>query len=278
MWKLNVSPPQAVQAPLATYFRDINDIPCLNAEEEKGLAGRVKEGDCEARDQMVRANLHLVVNIARGYLGRGLALEDLIAEGNLGLMRAVRGFDPSLNTRFSTFANYWIKATIRLAILHTGKPIRIPTSTCSLLVKWRRASARLQEERGRPPTAEEVARRLDLTPQKLRNILHAVHIANAMPKTGYAFEEWSPENDLPDHRSSQPDSHLVHAEELRRVRDLLDKLGERKVRVLHLRFGLGDEGPCTFEEIGRRFGLSRERVRQIEKGALAELAKSLRGV
>jgi RNA polymerase primary sigma factor len=278
MWKLNVSPPQAVQAPLATYFRDIQQAPHLNAEEEQGLAGRVEEGDGDARDHLVRANLRLVVNLARRYLGRGLALEDLIAEGNLGLMRAVRGFHPSLNTRFSTYATFWIKASIQNAIINTGKPIRIPTNMYGLLGKWRRASARLQEELGRPPTEEEVARRLGLTPKKLRNILHAVHIYNAMPQTGCAFEEWSPAKDQPDHRSSMPDSHLVNAEELRQVLVLLDKLEERKVRVLRLRFGLGGEGPCTLDEIGQRFGLTRERVRQIEKRALAELAKRLQGV
>src|SRR5438874_9523557 len=144
----------AVQTPLETYLREINETPLLNGKEEKELATRIGQGDTRARDQMVRANLRLVVNIARGYSGKGLGLQDLIEEGNLGLLRAVEGFDPSMNTRFSTYASYWIKQSIKRALVNTAKTIRIPAYMVELLAKWRRASAKLQEELGRPPTQE----------------------------------------------------------------------------------------------------------------------------
>src|ERR671936_806986 len=147
----------SVQSPLETYLREINETPLLTADEEKDLAYRIEEGDGEARDRMVRANLRLVVNIARGYTGKGLGLQDLIEEGNLGLLRAVEGFDPGMNTRFSTYASYWIKQSIKRALVNTAKTIRIPAYMVELLAKWRRTSARLQEELGRPPTPEEVA-------------------------------------------------------------------------------------------------------------------------
>src|SRR5438045_2113337 len=139
----------SVQTPLETYLREINETALLNAQEEKQLAYRIEEGDTQARDRMVRANLRLVVNIARSYTGKGLGLQDLIEEGNLGLLRAVEGFDPSMNTRFSTYASYWIKQSIRRALTNMGKTIRIPAYMIELLAKWRRASAKLQEELGR---------------------------------------------------------------------------------------------------------------------------------
>src|SRR5947199_1946150 len=153
----------SVQSPLETYLREINETPLLNAEEERQLAYRIRErGDSEARDQMVRANLRLVVNIARAYVGKGLGLQDLIEEGNLGLLRAVEGFNPDMETRFSTYASYWIKQSIKRALVNTAKTIRIPAYMVELLAKWRRASAKLQEELGRAPTQEEVAVVLEL--------------------------------------------------------------------------------------------------------------------
>src|SRR5437870_10591811 len=151
----------AVQSPLETYLREINETPLLTAQQEKDLAYRIAKGDQAARDQMVRANLRLVVNIARGYAGKGLALQDLIEEGNLGLLRAVEGFDPSMNTRFSTYASYWIKQSIKRALVNTAKTIRIPAYMVELLAKWRRATMKLQEELGRTPTPEEIARSLN---------------------------------------------------------------------------------------------------------------------
>src|SRR5262249_33790485 len=139
-----------VQSPLETYLREINEMALLTADEEKELAHRIARGDKMARDRMVRANLRLVVNIARGYIGKGLALQDLIEEGNLGLLRAVQGFDPAVGTRFSTYASYWIKQSIKRALVNTAKPIRIPAYMVELLFKWRRMAADLQESMGRP--------------------------------------------------------------------------------------------------------------------------------
>src|SRR6516162_6457098 len=154
------------QSPLETYLREINETPLLNADEEKRLAYRIEDGDSEARDRMVRANLRLVVNIARSYTGKGLALQDLIEEGNLGLLRAVEGFDPTMNTRFSTYASYWIKQSIKRALVSTAKTIRLPAYALHLLAKWQRATNKLQDELGRPPTHEEIARSLNLPKKK----------------------------------------------------------------------------------------------------------------
>ncbi|MFM8324033.1 MAG: RNA polymerase sigma factor RpoD/SigA, partial [Pirellulaceae bacterium] len=144
------------QSPLETYLREINQTRLLTASEENQLARAIAQGDPEARDRMVRANLRLVVNIARSYTGKGLALQDLIEEGNLGLLRAVEGFDHRVGTRFSTYASYWIKQAIKRALINSSKTIRIPAYMVELLSKWRRASVRLNEDLGRPPTPEEV--------------------------------------------------------------------------------------------------------------------------
>src|SRR5262245_26782629 len=136
----------AVQTPLESYLREINETALLSAADEQELAAAIGNGDAKARDRMVRANLRLVVNIARGYTGKGLGLQDLIEEGNLGLLRAVEGFDPGMGTRFSTYASYWIKQSIKRALINCAKTIRIPAYMVELLSKWRRASARLTEE------------------------------------------------------------------------------------------------------------------------------------
>src|ERR1700716_1595174 len=155
-------PSTAVQTPLETYLREINETALLTARDEQELAAGIAAGDVRARDRMVRANLRLVVNIARGYTGKGLSLQDLIEEGNLGLLRAVEGFDPSMGTRFSTYASYWIKQSIKRALVNTAKTIRIPAYMVELLAKWRRATSKLQDELGRAPTIDEIASALEL--------------------------------------------------------------------------------------------------------------------
>lgn len=265
----------AVQSPLETYLREINETPLLSAQEEKTLAERIGDGDSQARDQMVRANLRLVVNIARSYTGKGLGLQDLIEEGNLGLLRAVEGFDPTMNTRFSTYASYWIKQSIKRALVNTAKTIRIPAYMVELLSKWRRAAAKLQDELGRPATQEEIARLLDLPKKKLNIIKKAIRVYNATPQTDQPDIGFSLGEMLTDDRAKTPDNEMVEMDDLTHVLQLLDKMETREATILRMRFGLGDEDPKTLKEIGERLGLTRERVRQIESEALSKLAEAL---
>jgi RNA polymerase primary sigma factor len=264
-----------VQSPLETYLREINETPLLNAQEEKQLAYRIEEGDGQARDRMVRANLRLVVNIARSYTGKGLGLQDLIEEGNLGLLRAVEGFDPGMNTRFSTYASYWIKQSIKRALVNTAKTIRIPAYMVELLAKWRRATTKLQDELGRPPTHEEVARILELPKKKLAIIKKAIRVYNATPQTDQTEAGWSLDEMIMDANTKTPDTEMVEADDLHHVLDLLDKMDKREATVLRMRFGLDDEEPKTLKEIGECLGLTRERVRQIENEALSKLSESM---
>jgi RNA polymerase primary sigma factor len=266
---------EAVQSPLETYLREINETPLLSADQEKQLAYRIEDGDQAARDQMVRANLRLVVNIARGYTGKGLGLQDLIEEGNLGLLRAVEGFDPSMNTRFSTYASYWIKQSIKRALVNTAKTIRIPAYMVELLAKWRRATTKLTDELGRPPTHEEVAKVLGLPKKKLSIIKKAIRVYNSAPQTDQPETGWSIDEMLMDGRSKSPDLEMVETDDLSHVMILLDKMDKREATVLRMRFGLDDEEPKTLKEIGECLGLTRERVRQIESEALSKLSESL---
>src|SRR6187549_2590217 len=190
MTRLRRYRPDVVQSPLETYLREINETALLTADQEKALARQIGEGSTEARDQMVRANLRLVVNIARGYTGKGLALQDLIEEGNLGLLRAVEGFDPGVGTRFSTYASYWIKQSIKRALINSAKTIRIPAYMVELLSKWRRATMVLEDELKRPPTQEEVAKFLGLPRKKLSIIKKAIRIYNSTPQTDQPEAGW----------------------------------------------------------------------------------------
>ena len=264
-----------VQSPLETYLREINETALLTAQDEKDLAYRIEKGDHEARDRMVRANLRLVVNIARSYTGKGLGLQDLIEEGNLGLLRAVKGFDPTMNTRFSTYASYWIKQSIKRALVNTAKTIRIPAYMVELLAKWRRASAKLQDELGRPPTYEEVAKIMELPKKKLSIIKKAIRVYNSAPQTEQTDNGWSLDEMLMDSNTKTPDTEMVEADDLHHVKDLLEKMDKREASVLRMRFGLNDEEPRTLKEIGECLGLTRERVRQIESEALSKLSDSM---
>ena len=264
------------QSPLETYLREINETALLTAEQERELARRIADGDPMARDHMVRANLRLVVNIARGYVGKGLGLQDLIEEGNLGLLRAVEGFDPEVGTRFSTYASYWIKQSIKRALINSAKTIRIPAYMVELLSKWRRASARLSEELGRSPTQEEVGRILGLPRKKLPIIKKAIQIYNSTPQSDQSDAGWSLGEMVMDERLKAPDEELLDHDVLSTVLEMLENLDTREATVLRMRFGLGDSEAHTLKEIGSELGLTRERVRQIETEALAKLADGLR--
>ncbi|MHB8968883.1 MAG: sigma-70 family RNA polymerase sigma factor [Pirellulaceae bacterium] len=266
----------SLQTPLETYLREINETALLSAQEEQELAGRIGNGDVQARDRMVRANLRLVVNIARGYSGKGLSLQDLIEEGNLGLLRAVEGFDPAVGTRFSTYASYWIKQSIKRALINSAKTIRIPAYMVELLSKWRRANARLAEELGRTPTPEEIARVLGLPRKKLPIIKKAIRIYNSTPQTDQTDAGWSLGEMIMDERMKTPEDELVEHDALKHVLEMIETMDQREATVLRMRFGLNDTEPHTLKEIGHRLGLTRERVRQIETEALNKLADSLK--
>jgi len=268
----------AVQNPLETYLRDINETSLLSADDEKRLARAIAAGDAEARDHMVRANLRLVVNIARGYANRGLPLPDLIEEGNLGLLRAVEGFDPKIGTRFSTYASYWIKQSIKRALINSGKTIRIPAYMVELLSKWRRATARLSESLGRSPTPEEIARMLGLARKKLPIIKKAIHVHYSTPQTEQADGGWSLGELIRDENAKCPAEVLLDEDTLKHVLLRIEQLDTRAATIIRLRFGLGGGDPMTLKEIGTVLGLTRERVRQIESETLASLALELDGV
>jgi RNA polymerase primary sigma factor len=255
------SRPTAVQNPLETYLRDINETPLLTADDEKRLAVAIGKGDALARDHMVRANLRLVVNIARGYANRGLPLPDLIEEGNLGLLRAVEGFDPTVGTRFSTYASYWIKQSIKRALINSGKTIRIPAYMVEILSKWRRATARLLDTLGRAPTPEEVARSLGLARKKLPIIKKAIHVHQSTPHVEQAEGGWSLGELIQDSNARCPADVLLDDDTLKHVLRRIDELDQRAGTIIKL-----------------RFGLTRERVRQIESETLATLAAEIEGV
>jgi RNA polymerase primary sigma factor len=266
---------RSAPGPFETYLHEIDQTPLLTAEEERELACAVQEGDAEARDHLVRANLRLVVRIARDYQGIGMAMEDLIAEGNLGLMRAAEGFDPEMGTRFSTYASYWIKASIKRGVLNAGKTVRVPAYMTQLLTEWRRTSARLQEELGREPADDEIALSLGLGKKRLGLIKKAIRVHNAGLETEQGGAGTSLQGLLGDDRAARPDARALAAEEMREVLDLLGRLDPREATVLRMRFGLGGDDPLALEKIGERLDLTRERVRQIEQKALCNLRELL---
>jgi RNA polymerase primary sigma factor len=264
-------------SPLQIYLQDINDTPLLSAEEERELAERVATGDPYAREHMVKANLRLVVNIARGYLGKGLSLEDLIEEGNLGLMRAVEGFDGMMDTRFSTYASYWIKQSIRRAVMNNGKPIRLPAYMVSLLSKWKRAQAVLADRLGRTPTPEEIGKALRLSKRKIGIVAKAIKVNNLSPHSEATADEGPALDDvLTDDRSKAAETQLIESDDLDRILENISALDDREATVIRMRFGLESYDPMTLREVGENLGLTRERVRQLESQALQKLISALR--
>jgi RNA polymerase primary sigma factor len=255
----------------ATWFRDIARTPLLRADEERELAERVQAGDVEARERFILANLRLVVHIARRYLSWGRQLEDLIEEGNLGLLHAVETFDPSRGNRFSTYARFWIQQSIRRLVVTTDQTIRFPAYAHTLLNKWRRAAKELAIELGRTPTDKEVAQRLRLSPKKISIVKKARRIQNFSAQGG---EEDPIGKHLADDGQG-PERAFINADELKRVRHLLGQLDERSRTVLRLRFGLEGEEQKTLQQVGDQLDMTRERVRQIEKKALAQLAEMI---
>jgi RNA polymerase primary sigma factor len=262
----------SARSPFEQYLHEIDRTPLLSAADEQDLARKIKDGDTEARDWMVRANLRLVVSIARGFANRGLGLEDLIAEGNMGLLRAVEGYEPGMNTRFSTYAAYWVRQSIRRGLHMTGRTVRLPVYMTALLTDWRRMAAAMQEELGRAATDGEIAVRLGLGDKKVAAIKKAMRMCATGAADGPADAEAGGLTDgFVDERTPAPDDALAGAEVMQLALESIGKLDEREQVVVKMRFGLNGESPRTLQEVGDVLGCTRERARQIEQSALHKL-------
>lgn len=254
------------------YLREINQVQLLTADEEKDLAREVQSGSSQARDHFALANLRLVVSIAKRYARRGLTLLDLIEEGNIGLLRAVEKFDPAANCRFSTYATWWIKQSIRRALTNTVKTVRIPSYMVELMNRWNRSTEQLLLELGREPTSAEVAACMEINYDSARNVRGALRTAARYTQSFSCDEESGDLSDiLVDPNCPDPGDELLQNTELNRMMELLDTLDSRPRKILRMRFGLDDKHPMTLKQIGAILGLTRERVRQIQNEALKKL-------
>jgi len=268
----------AIQSELQLYLKQINETPLLTPEEERVLGWRIiNDNDLEARDRMVRANLRLVVSICKNFVNRGLTLADLIEEGNIGLIRAVEGFDPAQGARFSTYASWWIKQAIRRTLINATQPIHIPAYMVELIARWKEAFRDLEEELGRQPSMQEIAKRMKLPLKKvqiIRRALKASHSRGHAPVDGEG-ESIDVGDMFEDTRNEQPDEAVANTDEFGMIMKLINAIDERDARVLKLRYGLEGQEPLTLKEIGREVGLTRERVRQIEVEALRKIQSQL---
>ena len=256
---------------LDTYLAEINEVALLTAEMEISLAERVQCGDMAAREHMIRANLRLVVSIAKLYVNRGLSFMDLIEEGNIGLMKAVEKFDPKAGCRFSTYATWWIKQGIRRALVNTVKTVRVPSYMSEIVSRWKATALELTYRLGRQPTTAEIAEELGL-PETNWDVVRDTVLANSQPT--YSMNEDSSSiftENLEDPRSLPPEQQLFNSLEIKRMRELIATLDERERRIVRMRYGLDDGNPMTLKAIGERIGLTRERVRQMEQEAIRKL-------
>jgi len=266
----------ANESDLGAYLRDISKISLLTADEEKLLARRIEKGDQYARERFISANLRLVVSIAKKYTNRGLSLLDLIEEGNLGLLKAVERFDPTAENRFSTYATWWIKQAIRRALTNTAKTVRVPAYMVELVAQWKSASIELSMKLGHEPTVDQITELVKLPPEKTSLIKRVFKAAQTSSQAVSLDLLASSSDSIEDYKTRQPEQDLFDEFEKERIRNLLGVISPREAEVLRLRYGLTDEKPKTLEQIGKAVGLTRERVRQIEREALKKLYEEMR--
>jgi RNA polymerase primary sigma factor len=257
------------------YLREIGQVKLLTPEEEIELAARIKKGDKKAREHMIKANLRLVVKIAHDYEGLGLPLLDLINEGNIGLMKAVERFDPAKGGKLSTYGAWWIKQSIKRALANQSKTIRLPVHLVDKISKMRRTAMKLQEILGREPTDEELAEELDMTPSRVGQLRTAA-IRPASLDAPIGDDDSNTFGEIvQDENAETPYEQLEDKTVTAMLGDLIHRLEEREATILRYRFGLDGGNEKTLEEVGQRFGVTRERVRQIQNIALAKLRKMI---
>ena len=271
----------ALDDPVRMYLREIGRVNLLTAREEVDLAKKMEAGSMAARERLIKANLRLVVSVAKKYIGRGMSLLDLIQEGNIGLIRAVEKFDYRRGYKFSTYATWWIRQAITRSIADQARTIRIPVHMVETINKLVRISRRLLQEKGREPTSEEIAEEMGIIPEKVREIIKVSQQPISL-ETPIGEEEDSHLGDfIEDPSALAPADAASHQMLKEAVGAVLDTLSDREQKVLKLRFGLDDGRTRTLEEVGREFDVTRERIRQIEAKALRKLrhprrAQSLR--
>jgi RNA polymerase primary sigma factor len=262
------------------YLREINRYPLLTADQEKENGWKIINDNCPvARETMIRSNLRLVVAIAKNYANRGLLLQDLIEEGNIGLLRAVEGFDPAQGARFSTYASWWIKQAMKRALVNANQPVHIPAYMVELVAKWKVASRKLEAELGVPPSLQELSKAMDLPLKKIRIIKRAVR-AMQSPATGMrdsGGDLMGMGEMIADSKVGTPAERMFRDQELDTLRRLLETIDDREASILRLRFGLDGSEPLTLKQIAEEIGISRERVRQIVDESLAKLNERLSG-
>lgn len=258
------------------YLREIGKIPLLNSEEELELAQKVVAGDKRAKDKMAEANMRLVVSIAKRYSGRGLDLLDLIQEGNTGLLRAVEKFDPDKGFKFSTYATWWIRQAITRAIADQARTIRIPVHMVETINKLLRTQRRMTQELNREPTIEELAKELEMEPEKVEYVIKIKQDITSLD-AGVGRDEGEDDSVLgdfiEDEDTATPEESATNQLLKEQVQAVLSSLSEREQKIIKMRFGLENGKSHTLEEVGQEFAVTRERIRQIEAKALAKLRK-----
>lgn len=262
---------------LHLYMSDINEVPLLTRKEENELGLRARDGDVSAVERLVESNLRLVVKIAHDFKGFGVPLSDLIAEGNLGLMKAASKFNPEKGAKFSSYSAIWIKQSIRLALAKLSRTVRIPISSLSKVSKIQNAVIKLQNRLKRDPSDTEVAEYLEfplLTIKHLRNV--KVHNVSLQQKLNTEDDSGELQDQITDENSVQAADNMEAAEELQKLRKYFDFLKDREKLILTMRFGLNGQKPRTLEEVSQAINLTRERVRQVQIAAMEKIRKMIR--
>lgn len=268
--------PVEVSNAYSLYLREIGQTKLLTPQEEIGLAAKIKRGDERAREEMIKANLRLVVKIAREYEDYGVPLLDLINEGNIGLMKAVERFDPAKGAKLSTYAAWWIKQAIRRALSNQSKTIRLPVHVGDKLLHMRRAAMKLQEELGREPTDEELGQELQMTALRVAELRSAGTRPSSLDAPIGGDEDSDQFADIvKDERADTPYQQLEGKTNTEMIRELVERLPEREATILRHRFGLDGDDERTLEEVGQSFGVTRERIRQLQNIALNKLRKMI---